>query len=59
MQEVLRLEQQKIVATYQHFEAVKGILRDDQRVGFEAFVNQALGRILLKSQENRPPPRGL
>ncbi|MEM9929025.1 MAG: hypothetical protein AAF840_04365 [Bacteroidota bacterium] len=48
-----RIEQQKIIATYQHFLDVEGLLRPDQQANFPGFVEEALGNIF-----HQQPKRG-
>lgn len=54
-----QLESKKIKATIQHFLEVKSLLREEQHVNFEVYLNQALEMILLKKGNNPPPPEGI
>jgi hypothetical protein len=56
LQQVQLFERQKVEATYQHFKAVKELLKDDQQDHFEQFMNKALERLLLSSAPARPRP---
>lgn len=46
--EVLDIKQQKVTATFQHFQDIKSILRPEQKELFPSFINQSLERILRK-----------
>ena len=53
------LEAEKIEVTYQHFEAVKALLHEDQLPYYETFMNRAL-EVLLSSTKKPPhPPKGM
>lgn len=55
--EVNKLESQKIRSTYEHLEEVKALLKDDQSIHFEKFIQHVLADVLGSRQERRPPPR--
>ena len=57
LQQVEKLEGQKIESTYQHFAEVKKLLRTDQQAHFAEFVNSALRVILWRDQRPAAPPR--
>lgn len=57
LQQVQQLESQKIQSTYQHFEEVKELLREDQIPNFEVFINNMLKMILNTRGRRLPPPR--
>lgn len=59
LEETQLLDRKKIEATYEHFDKIKSILREDQKPDFEAFMNQAIGRILLNTKKDLPPPKDL
>ena len=52
------LEQKKIESTYQHLKDVKSILRTEQHIYFEEFIEHALERILLEQKKNPLPSKG-
>ena len=57
MEMILSLEKQKIESTYNHFEEIKGTLKEEQYADFEEFKRKALGFILLNENKNGPPPK--
>ncbi|UZR99358.1 hypothetical protein [Chondrinema litorale] len=56
--EVNKLEKEKIEVTYEHFEEVKSILKDNQYIGYEEFVDKALEKLLLETKKKTPHPKG-
>ena len=57
LQEIQRLEKEKIQLTYKHFEEIKAMLKPEQLASFEPFMKTILKEILNPSK-NSPPPRG-
>lgn len=57
LHQVQLLEGKKIKSTYQHFQDVKTILKPEQYVDFEEFIEHALEIILLEQKKNPPPPK--
>lgn len=55
MTAVSQLERQKIESTYHHLQEVESLLRPEQRVGFEKFIDSALEIILLEKKNPLPP----
>ncbi|MCX8210478.1 MAG: hypothetical protein OTI34_05495 [Lewinella sp.] len=55
--EVLRLEEQKVQATYDHFLAVKGLLNPEQRNEYPSFIDYVIERVVEKGQRKPPPQR--
>lgn len=55
--ELAQLEREKIKLTYGHFQDVKLMLNDQQKIHFERFMERALEIILIKSKKNQPPPK--
>ncbi len=49
--EIEQLEGTKIAITYQHFQDVKSILREEQLPNYEVFLKEALGILLLDSKK--------
>ncbi|MEO9483675.1 MAG: hypothetical protein ABJG47_09530 [Ekhidna sp.] len=45
LEEIQALKKAKLLATYQHFEALKGICTEEQQVKFEAFMNKVIPMI--------------
>jgi periplasmic protein CpxP/Spy len=54
MEEITRLEQQRIQVTYDHFAAIKALCRADQLQGFEEVVQKAMQML---ASRNRGPLR--
>lgn len=52
--QIIQLEQEKIETTYQHFQDVKTILKQEQQEYFEAFINHVLR--IFSNERNNPPP---
>lgn len=57
LREIQELEAKKITITYEHFRAIKNLLRPEQQPFFKEFMQQALQRILGNAQKNPPPPK--
>ena len=57
LQQMKDLEQRKISSTFQHLQDVKALLRPEQEANFEAFMNHALERILIKKKKPPHPPK--
>ena len=53
--ELLRLEEQKIQATYDHFLAVKGFLKPEQLGEYPAFIDFVIQRVVEKTRKNGEP----
>ncbi len=51
------LEKRKIEATYQHFEEVKSILREEQLPDFKIFMDTILPLIINSDKKNPHPPK--
>lgn len=51
LNEFLSLEKQKITITYQHFEAIKQLLKPDQAPHFEGFMKRATDLLLFKNKK--------
>ncbi len=61
LSEILDMESQKISITYNHFEDIRSMLRDDQVDGFEEFYQEILagitgGRNRPERESGRPGP---
>lgn len=52
-----QLEREKIEVTYQHFQHLKSLLNEEQLPLFDEFIQKFIDNILLKKEQNRPPPR--
>ena len=57
LHQVQLLERKKIESTYQHFEDMKVMLKPEQQVHFEGFIEHALEFILLDKKKQLPPTR--
>lgn len=55
LNQVQLLGRKKIESTYQHFQDVKSILRPDQHIDFEEFVEHTMEKILLEKKQKSPP----
>jgi len=52
-----QIEQEKIQITYQHFQDIKSILREDQKAAFPRVMDEAMNKLLLPPRlGDRPPP---
>lgn len=56
LQQTLFVEQQKIEVTRLHFKAVKSILRPEQMMHYQEFIQHVLPRILGHPKKMPPPP---
>ena len=52
-----QLEREKLVVTYQHFEDIKGILKEGQKDNFPKFMEEAIRALLRKREDGPRPPR--
>ncbi len=52
-----QLEKEKLVVTYQHFEDIKGILKEEQKGNFPKFMEEAIRALLPKRGNGARPPR--
>lgn len=59
LQKIQQAEQEKIETTYQHFEAIKEILSDEQLAQFEGVMVEFVDKILPGKKKNPPPPKDL
>ncbi|MEO1436184.1 MAG: hypothetical protein AAFV80_11660 [Bacteroidota bacterium] len=56
---VQQLEGEKITLTYQHLEALKGLLGPDQLAGFDVFMQEVLHLILTPKRKKPKVPKDL
>ena len=57
LNQIQTLEREKVEYTYRHFQDVKAILNPEQHIHFEAFIEHAIGRILIEMKKKPPPPK--
>ena len=57
LNEIQRLEGEKIDVTYAHFQEVKSFLKDGQEEGYNRFVDEAVKILLFEPKKKPPPPK--
>lgn len=57
LEELQKIEQEKLLVTKQHLLAVKNILNEEQIVHFREFVDRILSTIVAKGRKRPPPPK--
>lgn len=48
LEQVKLLEEEKVTVTFEHFESIQALLREDQQVHFERFMKKALQILLVQ-----------
>lgn len=58
LNQLQQLEREKIEVTFQHFQALKFILKEEQLTHFEEFINRYIDIFLVGEKKRVPPPKG-
>ncbi|WKN42750.1 hypothetical protein [Tunicatimonas pelagia] len=57
LSQIQQLEKEKIEVTYQHLQDLKSMLTKEQLADFEEFADMLIGRLLIDTKKNPPPPK--